>query len=84
MEVFMGKKPTDEIFLEGLNLRDFVKSSFPNLVTKLIDPGLLKKSEEEEQANAGRRGHEEHCFFCMMELALDCTEDLPEQRPFGY
>ena len=40
LEMFTGKRPTDSIFLNSLNLRDFVKESLPERIIDIIDPNL--------------------------------------------
>ncbi|XVF82952.1 hypothetical protein PTKIN_Ptkin16aG0093300 [Pterospermum kingtungense] len=39
-----GKRPTDEMFKENLNLHDFVKTALPNRVAEITDPTLLQES----------------------------------------
>lgn len=39
--MFSGKKPTDEMFKDGLNLHDYVQSSLPNQLLQIADPILV-------------------------------------------
>ncbi|KAM7519389.1 hypothetical protein LguiB_018351 [Lonicera macranthoides] len=45
LEMFTGKRPTDEMFKDDLNLREFSKMAFPNKLVETIDPILLQQEE---------------------------------------
>ena len=46
LEMFTGKRPTDNIFQDNLNLHDFVKAALLNRMTDNIDPILFWEREE--------------------------------------
>ena len=72
METFVGKKPTDEMFMEELTLKSWVESSTNNIM-EVIDVNLL--TEEHESFTL-----KQACFSSIMTLALDCTIEPPEKR----
>ncbi|KAK8358453.1 hypothetical protein V6Z11_A04G021800 [Gossypium hirsutum] len=43
LEMFTGKRPTDERFKESLSLHNFVKPTLPEQITEIIDPILLQQ-----------------------------------------
>ncbi|XVF83935.1 hypothetical protein PTKIN_Ptkin16aG0534300 [Pterospermum kingtungense] len=43
LEMFTGKRPTDKMFKENLNLHNFVKSALPNQVAEIIGRTILQK-----------------------------------------
>ena len=47
MEMFLGKKPTDEMFKDDLNLHSFVKMALPGQLVQIVDPTLLIREVEE-------------------------------------
>ena len=47
MEMFLGKKPTDEMFKDDLNLQNFVKKALPGWLVQIVDPTLLIREVEE-------------------------------------
>ncbi|KAG8367261.1 hypothetical protein BUALT_Bualt16G0054100 [Buddleja alternifolia] len=73
MEVFTRRKPSSEAFPEDLSLRSWVTSSFPNAITRIIDPELLKLDEENF---AGKY----EILSSIMELALKCSMENPDDR----
>ena len=47
LEIFLGKKPTNEIFKDDLNLHSFVKMALPRQLVQIVDPTLLIREVEE-------------------------------------
>lgn len=43
--MFTGRKPTDEMFKDGLNLHNFVKMAIPERLMQIVDPTLLASLE---------------------------------------
>ena len=46
LEMFTGKRPTDDMFKDGLNLHNFVKMSLPKRLIQVVDPMLLPREVE--------------------------------------
>ena len=70
MEVLTKRRPTDEeMFNENLDLRKWITQSLMDVV----DANLFS---EEEQVTC----KSEICIASMIELALDCTKEMPESR----
>ncbi|KAJ0771937.1 putative non-specific serine/threonine protein kinase [Helianthus annuus] len=47
LEMMTGKRPTDQMFQEGLNLHGYVKMAMPDHFMAVIEPALLHALEEE-------------------------------------
>ncbi|KAF3947305.1 hypothetical protein CMV_026542 [Castanea mollissima] len=47
LEMFTGRRPTDDMFKDGLNLHNFVKMSLPKRLIQVVDPMLLPREVEE-------------------------------------
>ncbi|XP_004309195.1 PREDICTED: probable LRR receptor-like serine/threonine-protein kinase At3g47570-like [Fragaria vesca subsp. vesca] len=45
LQMFTGRKPTDEMFKDGLNLHNFVKMAIPERLMQIVDPTLLASLE---------------------------------------
>ena len=45
--MFLGKRPTDKMFKDGLNLHNFAKMVLPERVGQIVDPILLPREVEE-------------------------------------
>lgn len=48
LEMFTGKRPTDDMFKEGLNLHKFAESALPNRVNEIVDPILFQESHSDK------------------------------------
>ena len=48
LEMFTGKRPTDNMFKDSLNLHDFVKANLPERVIDIVDPILLSEGGDRE------------------------------------
>lgn len=76
LELLTGKRPTDDMFVDGHSLHMFSESMFPDRVAEILDPHMA---------------HEEHqwCTEVWMQryiiplvaLGLSCTMDSPKDRP---
>ncbi|KAL5772194.1 hypothetical protein ACOSQ2_012118 [Xanthoceras sorbifolium] len=71
METFTRKKPTDNMFEEGISLKCWVQKALPQSVNEVADANLLG----EENLTSTK-----DCISSILELAVDCLEDLPKRR----
>ncbi|KAL0398448.1 UNVERIFIED_CONTAM: putative LRR receptor-like serine/threonine-protein kinase [Sesamum radiatum] len=71
METFTGKRPTDDLFMGGFSLRDWINEAYPHSVSHLIDATLLDPEEKSFDID---------CISRIMKLALDCSAELPTER----
>ena len=46
LEMFTGRRPTDDMFKDALNLHNFVKMSLPKRLIQVVDPMLLPREVE--------------------------------------
>ncbi|XP_050236384.1 probable LRR receptor-like serine/threonine-protein kinase At3g47570 [Mercurialis annua] len=72
LEMFTGKRPTDDIFKDGLSLHNFVERALPEQVIPIIDPNLQLR----EDAN--------HilieCLISIFEIGISCSSESPQER----
>ncbi|CAA2933276.1 probable LRR receptor-like serine threonine-kinase At3g47570 [Olea europaea subsp. europaea] len=73
METFTKRKPTDDMFVGEFTIRKWVLESFPDKIAQIVDVDLVNADEDSIQAK-------ESYFTLIMELALECTTDLPKER----
>ncbi|XP_047330319.1 probable LRR receptor-like serine/threonine-protein kinase At3g47570 [Impatiens glandulifera] len=48
LEMFTGKRPTDDMFKDGLDIHSFVAMALPENSMNIVDPSLLLEAEKEE------------------------------------
>ncbi|CAL5363816.1 unnamed protein product [Camellia sinensis] len=80
LEMFTGKRPTDQIFKDGLSLHNFVKEALSGSVSEISDPILFKAEREEEEENFIRSEKIVECLNLILEIGVNCSSDLPIER----
>ncbi|KAK2982528.1 hypothetical protein RJ640_023744 [Escallonia rubra] len=77
METFTRKKPTNNLFVGELTTKKWVSEAFSkaviSAVISIVDANLLTGEKEDF---AGK----ESCLSMIMEIALNCTADSPDDR----
>ncbi|KAB1227493.1 hypothetical protein CJ030_MR1G010281 [Morella rubra] len=72
IETFTRKQPTDSMFDGEMSLKNWIVESLPTSVIEVCDANLLR-NESDYTAT-------EECLSSILELALGCCADLPEER----
>ncbi|XP_042491848.1 LRR receptor-like serine/threonine-protein kinase EFR [Macadamia integrifolia] len=90
LEMFTGKRPTDQMFTGELNLHNFVKAALRVHVMQILDPTLLCKEEQIEETKddavkitegpSHRTDKLQDCITAIIEIALQCSMELPRER----
>lgn len=86
LEMFSGRRPTDEIFKDGLNLHSFVKTALPESLMQIIDPNLITATEEERELTNSNGNLSEmsakarSCVVSVLEIGIGCSAESPKGR----
>ncbi|XP_048421079.1 probable LRR receptor-like serine/threonine-protein kinase At3g47570 [Pyrus x bretschneideri] len=89
LEMLTGKRPTDEMFKDDLNLHNFVRIALPELVEEICDPVLLQikessthsiASNSRNQVQDDQRQRVRKCLVIMASIGVACSADLPRER----
>jgi hypothetical protein len=75
LEVMIGKRPTDDMFKEGLSLHKFAFMALPDHVIDVIDDDAIVLQSTE--ANAKKV---EECLVATIKIGVSCSVDSPPQR----
>lgn len=73
METLTRKRPSDEMFRENMNMRDWIMEYLPSSLAEIIDDDLLKTAEEHHDSTL-------ECVSMIMNVALGCTVESPAER----
>ncbi|XP_058109175.1 probable LRR receptor-like serine/threonine-protein kinase At3g47570 [Magnolia sinica] len=95
LEMFTGKRPTEDMFKDGLSIHEFVKMALPNQVLEIVDPLLLKGQKEEQvqdqeieeeiafnHINNGeiKTGSVLECLVSVFGIGVACSLESPRDR----
>ena len=87
LEMFTGKRPTDNIFKDNLNLHDFVIGALPEQVSNIVDPIILWESED--MATRTNDTHIQNrvgspkileCLILIFGIGVSCSMESPRER----
>ncbi|XP_073036581.1 uncharacterized protein [Primulina eburnea] len=74
LELFTSKKPTEDMFTEEMNLKDWVSKALQeNMVSEVVATGLLETEDQHFSAK-------EQCVTSIFDLAMKCLASSPEER----
>ena len=80
LEMLIGKRPTDPMFENELNLVNFVERNYPDQILRSIDATLQGECEGYTQANITTENMVYGCLLSLMQVALSCTRVIPRER----
>ncbi|KAL3727448.1 hypothetical protein ACJRO7_032212 [Eucalyptus globulus] len=87
LEMFTGKRPTDDMFENGLKLHCFAKAALANQVEKVIDPILLQENQDsEKRQTVALDGKDKswfstmECLVSIIEIGVACSFESPRER----
>lgn len=74
LEIFTGKKPTDEMFSEEMSLNEWVRRATQNDgINEVVVPGLLSQGN-------GYYNEKVNCVSNIFDLAMKCLAFSAEER----
>ncbi|KAM0868398.1 hypothetical protein ACQ4PT_041339 [Festuca glaucescens] len=79
-ELLTGKRPTDDMFVDGLSLCKFCESMFPDRVAEILDPHMAHE-EHQGCAEVDAEVWTQRYIVPLVALALSCTVESPKDRP---
>nr|XP_028944231.1 probable LRR receptor-like serine/threonine-protein kinase At3g47570 [Malus domestica]XP_028944232.1 probable LRR receptor-like serine/threonine-protein kinase At3g47570 [Malus domestica]XP_028944233.1 probable LRR receptor-like serine/threonine-protein kinase At3g47570 [Malus domestica]XP_028944234.1 probable LRR receptor-like serine/threonine-protein kinase At3g47570 [Malus domestica]XP_028944235.1 probable LRR receptor-like serine/threonine-protein kinase At3g47570 [Malus domestica]XP_02 len=81
LEMFTGKRPTDNMFGDSLNLHNFVKMALPGQVTEIADAPLLQGGTNENPNQCNMRIHKvEVCLSSIFRIGIACSAESATDR----
>ncbi|KAH7657223.1 Non-specific serine/threonine protein kinase protein [Dioscorea alata] len=81
LEIFTRKRPTNDMFNEGMSLRNFVETGITSgQYTEIIDQTILSDIEiAEDTSNEQMMGMNE-CLISVLKVGLACSDPTPRER----
>jgi len=80
LEIFTGKRPTDPMFTDGLDIISFVENSFPDQIFDVVDARIVEECKKLTQEKKVPENEVYRCLLAILQVALSCTRSLPFER----
>ncbi|RWR76291.1 putative receptor-like protein kinase [Cinnamomum micranthum f. kanehirae] len=83
LEMLTGKRPSDGMFKNNLNLHQFVKMALPEHVMEIIDHRLLSHEDEvirESKNHDKLRSIMYETLVSFLKIGVYCSNDSPKER----
>nr|VVW83605.1 unnamed protein product [Nymphaea colorata] len=77
LEVFTGRKPTEEQFDGDFSLRQWVAEAFPVAISDVIDSHLLNESDTTPTERSAAMNE---LLVMIVEIGLSCSRVSPNER----
>lgn len=81
LEIFLRRRPTDDMFNEELNIVRFVDMNIPGKIAHIVDPELLEEQHDlSQQTSADMKLKSLECLLSLLNIGLCCTNPSPNER----
>nr|TKR74779.1 hypothetical protein D5086_0000291910 [Populus alba] len=85
LEMFTGKRPTDGMFKDGLNLHNYAEMALHGRVSEVVEPILLREDVESSIHSSHRMNPIEtgkilECLISIIKIGVACSVELPRER----
>lgn len=84
LEMFTGKRPTDDIFTNGLDLHSYVKMNLTKKVFEIADPLLVSDKKKEEEDDDDDDNDDtvilQKCLGYVFSIGVKCSATVPNDR----
>lgn len=72
LEMFTGKRPTDEMFKEDLSLHSFSRMAIPDRVMDIADPYMAVAQTQNSKT--------QECLMQVLQIGISCSVENPRDR----
>ena len=93
LEMFIGKRPIDEMFKDGLSIHKFATMALQEHIMDIVDPSMFFVEDEEdanddieertimeEDPHVNNRSRIKECLISVFEIGLSCSKTSPDER----
>ena len=93
LEMFIGKRPIDEMFKDGLSIHQFTAMALPEHVMDIVDPSMFFEEDEEdanddieerqiieEDPHVNVSSRIKECLISVFQIGLLCSKKSPDER----
>ncbi|CAL5079490.1 unnamed protein product [Urochloa decumbens] len=80
LELFIRKKPTDDMFRDGLTIVKYAEMNFPDKILHIVDNQILLQEHVHEGVSVANTKEVHECLISVLDVGLSCTNQSPHDR----
>ncbi|CAD6254566.1 unnamed protein product [Miscanthus lutarioriparius] len=80
LEIFIRRRPTDDMFKDGISIVKFTENNFPDNVLQIVDPQLLQELDLSMETPMAIRDSEAQILQSVINIGLCCAKTSPNER----
>ena len=80
LELFIRRRPTDDMFKDGLSIAKHVEMNFPDRILEIVDPQLQHELDLCQETPMAVKEKGIHCLRSVLNIGLCCTNPTPSER----
>ncbi|CAI0415488.1 unnamed protein product [Linum tenue] len=88
LEMFTGRRPTDEAFKDGLNLHNFSAAALADKATEIVDPTVLLERQDDSSSSRSSDDHSKNetqkvsteAVVSIIQVGVECSNEMPRER----
>jgi serine/threonine protein kinase len=89
LEMFIGKRPTDDIFKDGMSIHNVTAMALPKCVMDIVDSSMpfeegaddeANNDDIEENCHFNARSRVADCLVSVLQIGLLCSATSPHER----
>ncbi|KAG0542131.1 hypothetical protein BDA96_02G076500 [Sorghum bicolor] len=80
LEMFTAKRPTDDMFRDGLSLHGYAEAALPDKVMEIADSNLWMLDEASNSNDTRHITRTRKCLSAIIQLDVLCSKQLPSER----
>ncbi|WVZ77341.1 hypothetical protein U9M48_025219 [Paspalum notatum var. saurae] len=82
LELFTAKRPTDDAFLEGCSLRQYIEMGLPHKITEIIDQSLFitEQSGAYKSEIINKEDVDVTCIASVLTVGIQCSKEESTER----
>uniref|UniRef100_A0A0E0AHQ5 Receptor kinase-like protein Xa21 n=1 Tax=Oryza glumipatula TaxID=40148 RepID=A0A0E0AHQ5_9ORYZ len=80
LEIFIRKRPTDDMFKDGLSIAKYADINIPDRLLQIVDPQLVQELSLNQEDPVATDENAAHCLLSVLNIGLCCTKSSPNER----
>ncbi|KAL7166763.1 hypothetical protein ACSBR2_037441 [Camellia fascicularis] len=82
LELFTGKRPTNNMFTNNFNLHSYAKMAFPHRVMEIVDPQIIMEEKDaSSRISQNTEGNvTQECLASILQIGVACSAEGTKER----